>query len=101
MKNIKYYIGIDIGGTNIKTGVINENGAIISEHSIPTGAQRQQNEVLNDIILSVKASINGANVNPEDIAGAGMGTPGMIDVEKASSYTTIIWAGVILPSRQK
>ncbi len=82
MKNIKYYIGIDIGGTNIKTGVIDENGAIISEHSIPTGAHRQQEEVLNDIILSVKASIHGANVNPEDIAGAGMGTPGMIDIEK-------------------
>ncbi|MBR0257429.1 MAG: ROK family protein, partial [Synergistaceae bacterium] len=47
---MKYYVGIDIGGTNIKTGVVNERGEIIGEHSIPTGADRPQDVVLEDII---------------------------------------------------
>ncbi|MBQ9390501.1 MAG: ROK family protein [Synergistaceae bacterium] len=76
---MKYYVGIDIGGTNIKTGVVTETGEIVSEHSIPTRAERSQNEVLKDIIASVRESVAGANVNPDDILAAGMGTPGFID----------------------
>lgn len=78
---MKYYVGIDIGGTNIKTGITDENGALISEHSTPTRAERSQDEVLKDIISSVSASILGADINPHDIAAAGMGTPGHIDSE--------------------
>ena len=76
---MKYYVGIDIGGTNIKTGVVTETGEIVSEHSISTRAERSQNEVLKDIIASVRESVAGANVNPDDILAAGMGTPGFID----------------------
>ena len=38
MQSVKYYIGIDIGGTNIKAGIVDEQGAILNETSIPTGA---------------------------------------------------------------
>ncbi len=76
---MKYYVGIDIGGTNIKTGVVSESGEIISEHSIPTRAERKQEEVLEDIIASVRASIYGSNLSLRDIVSAGMGTPGFID----------------------
>ena len=53
---MKYYAGIDIGGTNIKTGIVDGLGEIISEDSVPTGADRPQEVVLKDIISSVKES---------------------------------------------
>ncbi len=73
---MKYYAGIDIGGTNIKTGIIDELGNIISEDSVPTGADRPQEVVLQDIISSVKESIAKAKVTPSAV---GMGSPGLID----------------------
>ena len=76
-----YYIGVDIGGTNIKTGVISENGEIISEASVPTGADRPQDVVLQDIIRAVKTSIEGSKVDMSEIKAIGMGSPGVIDVE--------------------
>ncbi len=75
---MKYYAGIDIGGTNIKTCIIDEAGQILSEDSIPTGAGRPQETVLKDIISSVRTSISRAGVSP---VAAGMGTPGLIDSE--------------------
>lgn len=76
---MKFYAGIDIGGTNIKTGIVDEAGNIISEDSVPTGADRPQEVVLQDIISSVKESIAKADVTPSAI---GMGSPGLIDSKK-------------------
>ena len=73
---MKYYAGIDIGGTNIKTGIVDELGEIISEDSVPTGAERPQEVVLQDIVASVRNSISKAKVSP---VSAGMGSPGLID----------------------
>ena len=79
---MKYYIGVDIGGTNLKAGVVNDRGEIISESSIPTGADRPQDVVLHDILKTVHNSIEGAGgVDPKDIAALGVGSPGMIDSE--------------------
>lgn len=76
---MKYYAGIDIGGTNIKTGIVNELGEIIAEDSVPTGADRPQEVVLQDIISSVKESIARAKVSPSSV---GMGSPGLIDSKR-------------------
>ena len=76
---MKFYAGIDIGGTNIKTGIVDELGEIISEDSVPTGADRPQEVVLQDIISSVKESIAKAQVTPSAV---GMGSPGLIDSKR-------------------
>ena len=77
-----YYIGVDIGGTNLKAGVISENGDIIGEASVPTGADRPQDVVLQDIIAAVRASIDESGVGMKDIRAIGMGSPGMIEPDK-------------------
>ena len=79
---MRYYIGVDIGGTNLKAGVVNERGEIISESSMPTGAERPQDVVLQDIIKAVNIAIEGAGgVAREDIKAVGIGSPGLIDSE--------------------
>lgn len=76
---MKYYVGIDIGGTNIKSGIVDELGKIVNETSIPTGADRPQEVVLKDIIASVNKLIEEAKVSP---VAAGIGTPGSIDSKR-------------------
>lgn len=76
-----YYIGVDIGGTNLKACVVSESGVIISESSIPTGADRPQNIVLQDILKVVNDSIKGAEIDAKEIKAVGVGSPGMIDSE--------------------
>ena len=79
-----YYIGIDIGGTNIKTGIVSESGEIVCEASVPTGAHRPQNVVLQDIIQTVKDSIKESGLNMKEIKAIGMGSPGMMDYNTGS-----------------
>ncbi len=76
-----YYIGVDIGGTNIKTGVVDSTGNIISEASVPTGADRPQDIVLQDILSAVKNSIEVSKLDPKEILAVGLGSPGAIDTE--------------------
>ena len=38
-----YYIGIDLGGTNIAAGLVDENGKILSKGSVPTIKERDPN----------------------------------------------------------
>lgn len=76
---MNYYIGLDIGGTNIKAGVVDENGNILSESDIPTGADRPQDVVLQDIISAITGAIAASSVSRNNILGIGAGSPGMID----------------------
>ncbi len=71
-----YYIGIDLGGTNIAVGLVDENGWIIKKESIPTMRERSYQEILKDMaILSLKV-IKDARLEVGDIKSIGIGSPG-------------------------
>lgn len=79
------FLGIDIGGTNTKFGVLDENYNILKKDSIPTGAKRSADEVLGDIIKKA-AELCGEY----DIEAIGMGCAGRVDqtrgvLERASN----------------
>ena len=76
-----YYIGIDIGGTNIKAGVVDAQGNILGEADAPTGADRPQDVVLQDILDVVKTSVRASKIDIKEISAVGMGSPGLIDSE--------------------
>lgn len=46
---MKYYIGIDLGGTNIAGGLVDENGKILKKISIPTEVERGENAIIDNI----------------------------------------------------
>lgn len=70
-------IGIDLGGTSIYGGVINENGEIIKRAESETGTGLGKIEVLNRIIQVINELLNG-----QVVKGIGIGTPGFIDSEE-------------------
>ncbi|MCR5347443.1 MAG: ROK family protein [Fretibacterium sp.] len=76
-----FYIGVDIGGTNIKAGVVDGTGRIVGESSSPTGADRPQEVVLGDILQAVENAVSASGVSIRDIRAAGVGSPGAVDSE--------------------
>ena len=50
------YIGIDIGGTFVKCGIVSEDGEILVKGKIPTGKDRPYLEIATDIAKLLAAS---------------------------------------------
>ncbi|MBQ3841864.1 MAG: ROK family protein [Ruminiclostridium sp.] len=78
---MKYYIGIDIGGTNISTGVVDEAYNIIGKSKVKTDKKRPYEEVIKDIIESVKLAVADAKVEMDDVRWIGAGCPGTCNAE--------------------
>ena len=77
-----YYIGIDLGGTNIAVGLVTEDGKIVETISVPTMAERDYREIVKDMAdVSVKVC-EKAGVDIKEVKAVGIGCPGSIDNEK-------------------
>ena len=76
-----YYVGIDLGGTNIAAGLVSEDAKIIADMSIPTRAERAWQEIVADMADLSKKVIEKAGVDIKDVKGVGIGCPGSIDNE--------------------
>ncbi len=72
-------IGIDLGGTNIAAGIVNENGEILFKASVPTGASRPKEEIIDDIALLCKNLCKDSDVEFASIESVGMAVPGGVD----------------------
>ena len=82
---MKYYIGIDLGGTNIKAGVVNENFEIVAKTSIKTNCPRPSEEIMDDMAKVSLMAVEQAGLTMNDIEWVGVGTPGI-----ANSSTGIV-----------
>ncbi len=74
-----YYIGIDLGGTNIAAGIVDENRKIICTDSKPTLSTRHYSEIVKDMADLCSELIDKAELTVSDISGIGIGSPGTID----------------------
>ncbi len=72
-----YRIGIDLGGTNIAAGIVNENFEIIAKTSVPTGAERPAAEIAADMAAICHAVCEKAGISPSEIASVGIASPGI------------------------
>lgn len=75
------YIGIDLGGTNIAVGIVDDNGKIIVKDSTPTLAKRGYKEVIKDMAVLSKKLMADNNISEDKIKGVGIGCPGTIDTK--------------------
>lgn len=76
---MRYRIGIDLGGTNIKAGVVDEEYRIVVQDSIPTGVERPYREVIEDMAGLVLRLLDKAGISGELVKGVGIGSPGTVD----------------------
>ena len=70
-----YYIGIDLGGTNIACGLVSVSGEILLKKSCPTGAQRPAEEIMSDMAALIESVLAEANCKKEKIAFCGIASP--------------------------
>lgn len=78
----KYYVGIDLGGTFIKGGIVSDKGDLIAETKVPTESAEGAGRVAMNVKKLCDLLFDAANMTADDVAGIGMGVPGMIDSEK-------------------
>lgn len=75
---MQYRLGVDLGGTNIKAGVVDENYGIVSYASRPTEAKRPFEAVVASIAEVAREAAQKAGVRIEDMPCVGVGTPGSV-----------------------
>ena len=74
-----YKLGIDLGGTNIVAGVVDENFNIVATAKRKTNCPRPADEILDDMAAVALEAVEAAGLKKEDIEAAGVGSPGAID----------------------
>ena len=79
-----YYIGIDIGGTNIACGIVDEDCRIIASAKVKTNAPRPYEEILEAIKESVRAACAKAGISPSNAECIGIGCPGTCNSESGT-----------------
>lgn len=75
-------IGIDVGGTNIKIALVNEQGSIIYSNSIPTRAEMGYEYTINSMKEAIRDLLKETKSEASDIEGMGFGFPGQIDCQR-------------------
>lgn len=76
---MKYYIGVDVGGTNVAVGVVNENNEIVIKTSFPTNAPTTAEKLVNEIADTSRELCNKASVSFDDVAWIGIAAPGNLN----------------------
>ena len=75
-----FFVGLDVGGTTMKAGVVEDGGVPRSSVSLPTEASRGQEFGLDRMCETIRQAIASAGLTLGDIAAIGVATPGLMDI---------------------
>ena len=84
----KVVLGVDLGGTAIKTAIVSLEKKILSKCSQPTHAEKGPHAVLDTIAQGVQQLIETANIEHEDVIAIGIGSPGPLNWQTGIVYET-------------
>ncbi len=74
-----YYVGIDLGGTGIKAGLVDENGKILCKVGCPTLVERGPRPIVDDMARLVLEAAEKGGVHMDEVKAVGIGLPGIQD----------------------
>lgn len=75
-----YYVGIDVGGTNIKVGIVDDSGHCHGMASVPTESNREFEIGLSNIEAAVQGALADASLSLAGAHAIGLATPGPMDI---------------------
>lgn len=91
----KYAIGIDVGGTTTKFGIVNQEGEIVVQSRIPSNEHDFIEDFIHELYLKLQPMINQVG-GIENIVGVGMGAPnGNIYTGTIEYAPNLKWKGII------
>lgn len=76
-----YRIGIDLGGTNIVAGVVDDSYRILATAKCKTATPRPAQEIIADMARVSREAVQAAGLTMDDIAGVGVGSPGVCNAD--------------------
>ena len=80
---MKAFIGVDLGGTNLRAGIVEiEKGIVLASNTVPTLAREGPEAVMGRMADLIKAAIGSCGLGVEEIGGVGIGVPGVLDLDK-------------------
>ncbi len=80
MQNTGLTLGIDVGGTNVKLGIVNTNGEILARSTMPTKPyNRHPKDLFLAIFAKIYALLGDSKITLSQISGIGIGLPGAVD----------------------
>lgn len=90
------YIGIDLGGTGIKAGVVDEQGGILVKDSCPTLPERGYEAVIHDMAMLAIDVVKQSGHAMDEIKAIGIGLPGVMDPRsgRVPFCTNLAWHDV-------
>lgn len=74
------YLGIDVGGTNIKAGIVSEAGEVLANGSVPTQADRGPDHGIEQMAVAAQEVLQQTGHTLNDITAVGLATPGTMDI---------------------
>lgn len=101
---MRFIVGIDLGGTNIVSGCVAEDGsALYGTRSLPTGAEEGPDAVVHRIIAAARESMaeTRAAVPGAEVIGVGIGAPGPLDTRSGIVLLTPNLGWVNMPLRAR
>lgn len=78
----RIYIGVDLGGTSVKTGICDANGKLLQIAEGPTEAAGGTERVIDNIARYARGIVEQSEYSWDQVAGIGAGIPGFMDVEE-------------------
>lgn len=76
-----YYLGIDLGGTNVAAAVVNEKYEIVGKGKMPTNCPRPAEEIADAMYEAGILAVKNAGLTLDDIYEVGVGCPGSVNPE--------------------
>jgi glucokinase len=75
-----FFVGIDLGGTNVKVGVVDDRGQTLSWLTVPTHVERGAEDASRRMGEAVREAVRQAGLTMDQIAKIGLGSPGTMDI---------------------
>ena len=76
-----YFVGLDVGGTTMKAGVVDETGHLLAPAvSLPTAPERGQEAGLAQMAATIRLAVASAGLRLNQLAAVGVAVPGLIDI---------------------
>ena len=76
------YIGIDVGGTNLKAGLVSEDGALLATKKMPLGVWESAEVFAKTLVRLARELLAEYGMSEDSIEAIGVGIPGLVDSAK-------------------
>ncbi|MEL7499707.1 MAG: ROK family protein [Planctomycetota bacterium] len=81
------FAGVDVGGTNVKVGIVDDLGAIVADTKFPTQPNESPDVAVKQAKQELEELLSSQGFSWNDVAAVGVGTPGPMDIKQGMILT--------------